>query len=335
MSVPLVLEEVTVPMDIEYLLALQQFRMGMGEGYENAMVAVTELCAGPALIFVALIVYWCIDKKVGTLATMSFALGNFVNQFIKNLFCVYRPWVLDARVHPAEYALERATGYSFPSGHTVIAGTILGGFAIGAWKKRKWLAAIFVLVVLLVGFTRNLLGVHTPQDVLVGLALAALMIAVCVWLVAWLEEHRDRDGLFVLGAFALGVIVLLVVSLKPYPMDYVNGALLVDPADMKKDCFEGVGLFWGFWLGWFCERRWVNFEVKGVPAKRRLLRVAFGAVLAVLVLVGLDPLLKAALGLDWAKLLSRFIVMFGGVFLVPWLERLIGRNGQMSGSASE
>ena len=313
-------------MDIEYLLVLQQWRMAMGADFENALVLLFDTGATAAVAFAVLVVYWCFNKEAGFLAASSFIMGNFANQFIKSIACVYRPWVLDSRVVPAEAALPGATGYSFPSGHTVSTGTVLGSFAYVVRRKWPWLAALCVLLALLVGFSRNLLGVHTPQDVLIGLAEAAIMVGLSVKLTAWLRVHREWDWLVALIATALGVIALVVISVKPYPLDYMNGQLLVDPASMRKDCFEGIGLLWGFWIGWFCERRWVNFKVKGSSTLEKTLRVVFGAVVAAVVLLAIDPALKASLGLDWAKLVSRFLVLFCATFVVPWAAKLICRN---------
>ena len=323
-------------MDIEYLLALQQWRMTMGADFENALVLLFDTGATAAIALAVLVVYWCYDKEAGFLAASSFILGNFANQLIKSVACVYRPWVLDSRVVPAEAALPGATGYSFPSGHTVSNGAILSSFAYTVCRKWPWLAALCVILALLVGFSRNLLGVHTPQDVLVGFAEAALIVAISVKLTAWLRAHRKRDWLIALIALALGAIALAVVSVKPYPLDYANGQLLMNPASMRKDCFEGVGLLWGFWIGWFCERRWVNFEAKTASKLEKALRIVFGALVAAAVLLALDPLLKASLGLDWAKLVSRFLVLFGATFVVPWAAKLMCRGrGMGSGSVDQ
>lgn len=312
-------------MDIEFLLALQQWRQGMGGLFEDVTVFISDIGASVALILVVLAVYWCFDKDAGFLAAMSFCLGNFTNQFVKNLACVYRPWIIDARIAPAEGALAGATGYSFPSGHTVSSGTVMGSLAYSVVKRRRWLAVLLVAFALFIAFARNLLGVHTPQDVLVGLAEAAVMVVVGVKLSEWLKVHRDKDWMFVVGAFVLGAIVLAVITLKAYPLDYANGQLLVDPADMKKDCFEGVGILWGFWLGWFCERRWLNFEIIGVPVIEKVLRVGFGVFFLVVVFIALDPLLKIWLGLDWAKLVSRFILLACAMYVVPLLAQYTAR----------
>ncbi len=48
---------------------------------------------------------------------------------------------------------------------------------------------------------------------------------------------------------ALSILAVLFFINKPYLMDYVDGALLVDPVKMMKDGFMAAGLFVGFLLG--------------------------------------------------------------------------------------
>ncbi|MBO5535524.1 MAG: phosphatase PAP2 family protein [Clostridia bacterium] len=70
-------------------------------------------------------------------------------------------------------------GYSYPSGHSVTAATLYGSMAVCARKMMRWISVLCVILILLTGFSRNYLGVHTPQDVLVGLTEGALMLWGC------------------------------------------------------------------------------------------------------------------------------------------------------------
>ena len=56
------------------------------------------------------------------------------------------------------------------------AATLYGGMAVCARKMMRWISVLCVILILLTGFSRNYLGVHTPQDVLVGLTEGALML---------------------------------------------------------------------------------------------------------------------------------------------------------------
>lgn len=316
-------EETAKRMDIEILLALQSVRESLGSGFENVAAAFSDSAMMAGLV-VCPIVYWCVHKKTGQFALLCFSFGNYLNQFVKNIACVYRPWIADSRVVPASGALKGATGYSFPSGHTVMSATALGALA---WKVRKKLpvvAAILLIIVLLVAFSRVFLGVHTPQDVLVALAESLVVVLLGSNLYGRYEVRceksgKSHDGLVVLIVLMLCVACIAVIELKSYPMDYVDGVLLVDPDVMKRDCYEGVGAFFGMFLGWYCERRWVNFKVGGISVGERVLRAVIGLVLVGVAFFGFDMLVKAVLDPAWAKLTSQFVAAFLAMFVVPLL----------------
>mgnify|MGYP004445589203 CR=1 FL=1 len=53
-------------------------------------------------------------------------------------------------------------------------------------------------------------------------------------------------------------------------MDYVNGVLLVDPAEMTLPAFEDLGRFLGIIIGWFVERRFIRFEISAQTDRKVL-----------------------------------------------------------------
>ena len=310
-------------MDIEILLALQDLRASLGSGFESAVAGLSESIMMVGLVLCTF-VYWSVNKKTGQFALMCFSVGNTLNQFVKNIACVYRPWILDSRIAPASGALGGATGYSFPSGHTVMSGTTFGSIAWRVRRKLPVVAVVLVVIVLLEAFLRMFLGVHTPQDVLAALAESLLVVLLGSFAYDRYEARcektgRNRDGLVLLGVVVLCVACIAVIELKEYPMDYVDGVLLVDPDVMKRDIYEGVGAFSGMFAGWYCERRWVNFEVGDISVGERVLRAVIGLVLVGVVFFGFDMLVKAVLDPAWAKLTSRFVAAFIAMFVVPLL----------------
>ena len=310
-------------MDIEILLALQRARQSLGSFVEGFFVAYSDAAMVAGLVVCA-IVYWCVHKRIGQFALLCFSFGNWINQFVKNIACVYRPWLLDSRLMPSPKALGGATGYSFPSGHTVTSSTTFGSVA---WKVRRSIpvvSIVFVVGILLVAFSRCFLGVHTPQDVIVGLAEAAIVVVLGGFAYSryetWCEASgKNRDALVLLGVLVLCIVCVVVIEVKPYPMDYSDGVLLVDPDIMQRDCYEGVGVFAGMFLGWYCERRWVRFDTVGISVGERIVRGVIGFVVVVAIFYGFDIVAKAVLDPALAKLASRLVAAFVAMFVVPLL----------------
>ena len=101
-------------------------------GLNEFMLAITTLGEETAFLVLALIVFWCVDKRRGYfLMSVGFA-GTILNQFLKLWFRIPRPWVLDENFTILEAAREAATGYSFPSGHTTSAVGTFGSLAASA-----------------------------------------------------------------------------------------------------------------------------------------------------------------------------------------------------------
>ena len=191
-------------MDIDFLLWLQNLRTPF---LDTVLEAVTDLVTGVAMYAVIAVIYWCLNKRAATFVAVNIAFGTMVNQALKNTFCVYRPWIRDARVVPAGDAMTNATGYSFPSGHTQVASCEF--LSVAVWqKKRKWAVAICVFLTLLVMFTRLYLGVHTPQDVLVSLAVSIAVIFANSLLFKWVDGGKNRDIILSVSGIVLGAAFL-------------------------------------------------------------------------------------------------------------------------------
>ena len=122
-------------------------------------------------------------------------------------------------------------------------------------------------------FSRNYLGVHTPQDVLIGAATGVLCAFLLARLLRWADEGQNRDLLITAIGAALCGLSLWYVLAKSYPADRAaDGSLLVDPVKMQKDFFLSAGAVLGMLCGWLLERRKVRFTTDcdwGVKLLRR------------------------------------------------------------------
>ena len=123
-----------------------------------------------AFMAAALLIFWCIDKRQGYYVFLVGALGTICNQFLKLAFRIPRPWVLDPDFQIVEAARADATGYSFPSGHTIA--SFEACTVLMLHDKRLGIPA--TVLAILIAFSRLYLYVHYPTDVLVSVVLGIL-----------------------------------------------------------------------------------------------------------------------------------------------------------------
>lgn len=271
-------------MDILY--ALEKIRTPFWNG---VMSAVTQLGGEVIFIVAAVVVFWCVSKWEGYyLMTVAFC-GTVLNQFLKLICRVPRPWVRDPNFTIVESARAEATGYSFPSGHTQNAVGLFGGMA--RWGGRRWVRLGLTALALVIAFSRMYLGVHTPADVGVSLVLAAALVLGLYPLMRRAQEKPRYMG-YVLAA-------MLVVS----------GAFVVSvetcgfPADMDaENLASGIGNAWkmlgavaGMTLAWLLDRRYIHFETQAVWWVQ-VIKVAVGMALLLAIKSGLKAPLLALLG---------------------------------------
>jgi len=271
---------------VDILYALEKIRTPFWNG---VMSAVTQLGGEVIFIVAAVVVFWCVSKWEGYyLMTIAFC-GTVLNQFLKLICRVPRPWVRDPNFTIVESARAEATGYSFPSGHTQNAIGLFGGMA--RWGGRRWVRLGLTALALIIAFSRMYLGVHTPADVGVSLVLAAALVLGLYPLMRRAQEKPRYMG-YVLAA-------MLVVS----------GAFVVFvetcgfPADMDaENLASGIGNAWkmlgavaGMTLAWLLDRRYIHFETQAVWWVQ-VLKVVVGMALLLAIKSGLKAPLLALLG---------------------------------------
>lgn len=142
------------------LYALESIRT---PALDKIMSVITLLGGELFFMVIAVTAFWCVSKREGYYLMIVGFFGTVINQFLKILCCVPRPWIKDPDFTIVESARAEATGYSFPSGHTQNAVATYGGIA--RYTRRGWLRAVLVVLTVLIAFSRMYLGVHTPLDV--------------------------------------------------------------------------------------------------------------------------------------------------------------------------
>lgn len=296
-------------MDIQYLLWLQSFR----DDSFGPFIEWFSLFGVRTLLLFPVFVYWCLNKRKGLFILYAWKISQTLNSIVKLTACVYRPWVRDPRIVPMGDSLKTAGGYSFPSGHMMMVTPIYGGLA--TCTKNKLLRALLVFAILLTGFARNYLGVHTPQDVVVGLLLGVLSLYAAHWVLNYLDNHSEKEGLVMLLSALFGLGTMIYITFKSYPMDYVDGKLLVDPVKMQIDAWGDAGGMVTFVIAWYIESRFIKFEPTGWNLKG-LIICAIGLIPLYWMVWNLGGVMTGIFGPHVGKLASKSTMYF--YFMIVW-----------------
>ena len=311
-------------MDIEYLLFLQRFRESINDSLTPFMEGIS-LFAVTYLIMIPVFVYWVVSKRKGLYTLVSYYLCCGFNAIVKLTVCAYRPWIRDARVHPAGDAITTATGYSFPSGHTVTAGPIYGGLAVVSWSWKKFVSVILGIFLLLTAFSRNYLGVHTPQDVFVGICESVFWLIIVAKIFTYLDEHPEKENLLLLICFIVGWLGIAYITFKPYPMDYVDGKLLVDPQKMMNDGYGDICLLIAFPVARYIEKQWIGFQAPGLKGAGLAAGIA-GLIPLFLMIKFMRPALDGVLGTHWGHFANTFIIVLYCIALWPLVIKAVSKT---------
>ena len=315
-------------LDLEYLLWLQNFRALTSDVLTPFMEWVSVFSTG-FLLFIPAFIYWCIDKRKGLLIFLAWKISMVINSLIKLTCCIYRPWVRDAKIIPAGNAIKTAGGYSFPSGHTMTAAPIYGSVAL--LIKNKLIKALLILAILLLAFSRNYLGVHTPQDVLVGFILGLLAVYITNKILNYLDKdfnsNSKLEDLFIALLFLSGIATLIYISFKSYPLDYnQDGKLLVDPVKMQIDAWQDAGGIIPLALCWWLDRKFIKFKATGLNLKSVILNLIGMIPLYFILDKTLRNYLVLGCGAYWGRLLNQSALFIYIIIIWPLILKLFKLN---------
>ncbi len=259
---------------------------------------ITKLGEETVFLAVAILFFWCVNKREGFYILLTGLFGTVVNQGLKITCRIERPWIQDTSFPIIESARAEATGYSFPSGHTQnIAGTF---GAIGRWSPRRWVKVLSLVVIILVAFSRMYLGVHTPFDVVVSLGLAAFLVIILHPFFAD-EDRFQRAFPIIVGIAALISLALLIyVNILPDRIDGVE-QIYIDSYELniesaRKNAATLFGCMMGLVVVYPIDRFIVNFKTEA-PWYSQVIKLVVGFGIVILLKSVLQAPLEAVIGI--------------------------------------
>lgn len=287
---------------MEFLKLLESIRNPF---LDFIFLTITHL--GEELVFLtlAIVVFWCVSKREGYYILITGLVGTVVNQSLKLMCRVRRPWTYPGFT-AVEGAIGEATGYSFPSGHTQNVVGTLGGMA--RWTRRLWLRITLIVLAVLVAFSRMYLGVHYPTDVLFSVIFGALLV-MCLYPIFESEERFHKCMPYVIAASVL-------LALGNFLYAALTPSADVDAANLASALKNGatlLGCTAGLIPVYLLDRFVIKFDT-GARWYAQVIKLAVGLGVVLLIKSGLSAPLVALFGNEYLARAVRYflIVMFAG-----------------------
>ena len=144
------------------------------------------------VIVLTIILFFTIkDKKIGASIVANLGIVTILNQILK--FIMQRP-------RPTGFRIIEETGYSFPSGHSMVSLAFYGYliYLIYKYIENKHLERILItllsLLICIIGVSRIYLGVHYTSDVLGGFLIATAYLVIYIELINKFVLEKNKDG---------------------------------------------------------------------------------------------------------------------------------------------
>ena len=153
---------------------------------------ITNLGGAITLISITIILLLGLkNKKIGLLVALNLMISTGLNLLLKNI--VQRP-------RPNEFRLIDETGYSFPSGHSMVSMAFYGFLIYLIYKfvkskRLKWILIIILsALIITIGISRIYLGVHYTSDVLAGFTISVSYLVIYTSIVKkFIGKREEKD----------------------------------------------------------------------------------------------------------------------------------------------
>lgn len=273
------------------------------------------------LVFIPFI-YWSIDRRIGLRTLLILIYTDFISASLKLLFREPRPyWIGDVK------PLSTETTYGVPSSHASDS-LAVGGYLITR-VKQNWLRILIGVIAFFVAFSRLYLGVHFPQDILVGWLIGfAVLWAVIKWENAvrnWLDDKSlaMQIGLGFIDSLLLFLVGLLIRLIVSGTSDPASWSSFTTYSRSVTHFFTLSGAAFGTYAGYALMRKYARFDAKGSWGLR-VARYIAGIVGLLVVFYGLDTFFaiiapdQTPLGYTLRYIRYGFATLWA-TFLAPWL----------------
>lgn len=155
----------------------------------NILLIITNIANAYTLIVLSfLLIIILKNKKTSLYISMNLVCAFITSQIAKLIFTRERPLGIN---------LIEESGFSYPSGHSMVSMAYYGFIAYLIYKNYNHksnkiiLISLLILTIILIGFSRIYLGVHYLSDVIGGFLLAIVYLTIFIKIIK-LEKKEEK-----------------------------------------------------------------------------------------------------------------------------------------------
>jgi len=181
------------------------------EHFDTAVIGIVQGLEAPWLTSIMKVFTWIgSGYVVAPIALIGFIVLFFVLRYRHQAFLlitvVAGSVILNStlkiyfkRERPEIHRIMDANGFSFPSGHSMMAFALYAIIAYIAWRNVKTTMSRVALVlftacmIIIIGTSRIYLGVHYPSDIVGGYAVSALWVTIAISVYAYFQNKRKMN----------------------------------------------------------------------------------------------------------------------------------------------
>ena len=277
---------------LNFIIMIQQIDTPLLDSFFRAITSL-----GDELFYLLLFPFllWCVDFYLGIRVGIIFLLSVYANNGLKEIFQQPRPFDILPQIQKVH-----ASGYGFPSGHAQSSLVVWGSIAY--WKKQIWIRNLYVLLILLIGFSRIYLGVHFPTDILGGWLFGGLILGLGYFIFLKIKlDFIQGNMIFKIIGITLFSVILLQIQSSP---DIISSVAAL----------TGIGyglLLFHSYIGGIRPGRWL----------KRLISFLVGVIGIGIIYLGLKLILPSE-GQSFYQLSRFFRYLLLGIWIsfgAPWL----------------
>jgi membrane-associated phospholipid phosphatase len=284
------------------------------EGYKIFMDGISSLGRDIFVILYFCFFYFVYDKEFSRRLINLFLLSYFTNNILKNIIKDLRP--------PMNCVDERycERNYGFPSGHAQTTIAFFGYIYLEMQERKerrvsKLIQAYSIFCMLLVPFSRLVIGVHDVDDVFGGAVIGLVYLVIFYYIepkfgkLIGVRSVSQQIIISLIGAFVIFGSVLIAFPTAAYDYAIVGGILI------------------GGAIAYPLEENYIKYNPRLLKGKQSILVFLLGAFITFLVYFGFEQIFKFfVFDPAFSRTIQFFFVTNVITLCCPWIFTQLFKN---------